>query len=46
MFSEVGSSYKENIGGGVKSSFRGVLKNADDETNTNNLHGDIVGNTK
>ena len=42
-FSSGGKYY---IAGAVKSCFAGIFQNGDDETYPNNLHGDIITDTK
>ena len=39
-------SGKEHIAGAVKSCFAGIFQNGDDETYPNNLHGNIITDTK
>ena len=41
-----GGGGKFHVTGGVQRSLNGVLNNANDEANANNLHGNIIGNAK
>ena len=41
-----GGSGKFHVTGGVQRSLNGVLNNANDEANADDLHGNIIGNAK
>ena len=45
-FCKFGSCGKENVTGAVERSFASILQYGDDEANANNLHSDIIADTK
>ena len=46
LLTELSRSRKHNITGRVQSRLNGILDDADDKTNADDLHGDIVGNAE
>lgn len=45
-FMEFSGGCKNDIAGAVQAGFHGILYNADNETNANHLHGNVIGDAE